>query len=136
MARQHPLFLALVVVLPACELVGLGDDEDTSKHRLTATARSATTLELQWDVMKGATGYTIDFFTQFTTCEFPPTHDDGQHATGTSATLANLAPSTQYQIHVHSLPNYEDGTNLILVSTLPAGAVTQAVTAADYTICD
>lgn len=137
MARLHRLFLALVVVLPACEVVGLGDDEDGSRYRLTATARSATTLELQWDAMDSASGgYTVDYFTGFTTCDFPPEHLDVQRGTSTSITLSNLTPATQYQIHVHALPGYEDGTNLILVSTLPAGASTQTVAAADYTICD
>ena len=138
MARLHPMFLVLVVLLPACELVGPGDDEDGSQYRLTATARSATTLQLQWDAIEGASGgYTVDYFSQYTTCEFPPTHGDVHRVTSASTTLSDLTPSTQYQIHVHALPHErEESTNLILVSTLAAGAETQAVTAADYTICD
>jgi hypothetical protein len=135
MSRLHPLVVALVVVFPACELVGTEDDDET-QSRLTATSRSATTLDLQWESIGGAAVYTVDYLTGFPTCDFPPMHSDVQLVSGTSVTLTGLTPSTLYNIHVHDKPDYSGSTNVILISTLAAGAGVQPVTATDYNHCE
>lgn len=127
--------LIFTAVLSACELVGIGGEEEGPKYRLTATARSATTLQLQWDAM-GSTQYTVDYLLNQTTCEFPTNHSNIQVVSGTSVTLTGLLPETLYQIHVHNVPALDASTNVILIWTLAAGVTTQAVLASDYTICD
>lgn len=122
-------------VLSACELTGVSEKEGT-KYRLTASARSATTLQLQWDAIGSASRYTVDYLRNQTTCDFPPGHSNVQEVSGTSVTLAGLLPETLYQIHVHELPNLDEVTNVILIRTLAAGVPTQAVLASDYTICN
>lgn len=128
--------LIFTAVLSACELVGIGDEEEGTKYRLTASARSATTLQLQWDAIGSASRYTVDYLRNQNTCVFPPAHNNVQEVSGTSVTLTGLLPETLYQIHVHDIPGTDQATNIILIRTLAAGASTQAVLASDYTICD
>lgn len=125
----------LLAVVSACELIGASED-DGPQYRLTASARSATTLQLQWDAMGSTPQYTVDYLLNQTTCEFPPMHSNVQVVSGTSVTLTGLLPETLYQIHVHNVPALDESTNLILIRTLAAGVTTQAVLASDYTICD
>ena len=134
MLLQRVVIIAILVSTSGCEL--FDPEEDGAQYSLTAVARSGTTLQLQWESMGSGTRYTVDYFSQYTTCEFPPTHGNVHEVTGTSVTLTGLTPSTQYHIHVHDLPNYAESTHIIMVRTLAAGSVTQPVTTADYTICD
>lgn len=113
----------------------LGIEEEDDQPQLTVNARSATTLVLSWPVMGGATEYTVDYFSTYTTCDFPPMHNDVFRVMGTSVTLTGLTPATLYQIHVHELPARSQSTNVILVSTLAAGSATQTVTPTDYNTC-
>lgn len=133
--RTPTMLIAVLLSLAACQPGNL--TEGGGKVRLSAIERSATSLKLQWDAVSAANDYTVDFFTGpgYTTCDFPQNHNDVAHVTGTTATISNLLPSTLYQIHVHDLPGYRESTNLILISTLPAGAGAQPVTTSDYTIC-
>ena len=128
--------VVLLAFLPACELVDPEDGEDGNESRLRVVTRSATTLSLQWDAIGSGGRYTVDHFTAYSTCDFPPLHSNVFEVSGTSVTLTGLAPATRYHIHVHDIPNYSGSTNIVMVSTLEAGMPEQPVAAADYTICD
>jgi hypothetical protein len=130
-----------VLALAGCELTGLDDDDDDDfEHLLRVTARSSTTLTLEWDAMGTSNTYTVDFLTGVARCEDMPQHTDGQHVTGTSVRLILLTPTTPYHIHVHPLPHGTPGegevTNAVLVSTLAPGAAEQSVSADDYDACE
>jgi len=91
--RIQATIMAVLLSVAACDPGNV--TEGGSKVRLTATERSATTLKLQWDAMGATTQYTVDYFTGpgYTTCDFPQTHSDVLHMTGTAGTITGLLPS-------------------------------------------
>jgi hypothetical protein len=104
--------------------------------KLEVTERSATTLLLRWDAMGTTNNYTVDYLTGVAQCSDFPTHGDILPLTGTTTLLTGLSPATRYHIHVHPLPSGSQKSNTVFVLTLAAGAPSQAVTAADYQICN
>jgi hypothetical protein len=132
-----------VLALVGCDATGPDDDDDEEEFEnlLQVTARSATTLSVQWDAMGSTNTYTVDFLPGGSAnCSDFPSHPDGAHVTGTSTRLTGLTPATRYHLHVHPLPHASAGTgevtNVVMVSTLAAGAAEQPVTASDYEVCD
>ena len=130
-----------VLALVGCDSTGPDDDEDEFAFPLVVTARSATTLSLEWPSMGGSDTYTVDFLPGVGSCEDFPPHNDGVHVTGPSARLTGLTPATQYHIHVHLLPHSTSGgegtgTNIVYVSTLAAGAGEEPVALSDYESCN
>jgi hypothetical protein len=139
MSRTLCTTMALLALV-GCDPTGPDDDDDEFEFPLVVTARSATTLSLEWSSMGGSNTYTVDYLTGVGECQDFPAHNDGVHVSGTSVRLTGLVPATRYHIHVHLLPHGQSGegtgTNIVYVSTLAAGAGEQPVAASDYEACN